>query len=168
MQTERFDRLDGLAAAVDRLGADETRTAREFAVARAKIAAHGLPAPSRAAPVLRARLRQVAALARRGQWPRAAADLAAVEEALSVARRRADGLYEIAAGLLHRRDELRDRLEAYRRKAAAAGLAGDGGLAEDHERARRLLYTAPCDLRASARAVHAYRLALAARLEARR
>ncbi|HTJ40428.1 MAG TPA: hypothetical protein VL738_45105 [Dactylosporangium sp.] len=162
------DRAAALAAAVDRLGTAETGTARAFAVARAKIVAPGLPTPPRVAPVLRARLRQVGALARRRQWPRAVIDFAAVQEAVSAAQRRADGLHEAAAGLLHRRDELRGRLEAYRMKAAAAGLAEDDGLAEDHERALRLLYTAPCDLRASTRAVHTYRLALAGRLEERR
>ncbi|WP_433064144.1 hypothetical protein [Dactylosporangium sp. CS-033363] len=147
-----------LHAAVDGLGVAETAAAREFAVVRAKVAAPGLPTPPRAAPGLRARLRRADAMARRRQWARVAADCAELDEAVTAARRRADELHAAATALLRRRDELRGGLEAYVAHAAAAGLSSG------HERAARLLDTAPCDLRASARAVEAYRSALAARL----
>ncbi|WP_432971278.1 hypothetical protein [Dactylosporangium sp. CA-233914] len=161
-------RSAALHAAVDELAAAENGTAREFAVVRAKIAGSGLPPAPRAAPVLRARLRQVDALARDGQWPTAATGCAAVAEAVTAARQRGLRLRLDAAGLLQRRDELRGRLDAYQVKAAAAGLVEDDGLAAQHERARALLHTAPCDLRESTRAVHAYQAALAMLIEERR
>jgi hypothetical protein len=57
---------------------------------------------------------------------------------------------------------LRGRLEAYRAKAARLGYAEHEELTAVHGRARELLYTAPCDLRAATRAVFAYQQALAA------
>ncbi len=63
-------------------------------------------------------------------------------------------------GLLARRAELRGRLEAYRAKAVARGLAEDARLAGLFAQAHDLLYTAPCDLRAATRAVHAYQTSL--------
>ncbi|MFD0578049.1 hypothetical protein [Dactylosporangium darangshiense] len=155
------DRAAALHAAVDELAVAEAGAAREFAVARAKIAETGLPTPPRATHVLRARLRQVDGYARHRQWPRAVDGYVAVSAALTAARQRTAELRAAAAGLLQRRDELRGRLESYRMKAAAAGFAEDDRLAERHDQARQLLYTAPCDLRAATRAVHAYRAALA-------
>ena len=65
-------------------------------------------------------------------------------------------LRESADGLLARRDELRGRLDAYRAKAAAKGLAENDELTSRYEQARALLFAAPCDLRGSTRAVFAY------------
>jgi len=60
------------------------------------------------------------------------------------------------------RNELRGRLNAYRAKAAARGLAEHPELTTRYARARDLLFTAPCDLRASTRSVHGYQQTLAA------
>ncbi len=50
---------------------------------------------------------------------------------------------------LHRRDELRGRLQAYSAKIAASGRAEDMDLAELVDRARSQLYSAPTDLAAA-------------------
>src|SRR6266545_3950513 len=99
----------------------------------------------------------------RDAYPRQIADdVAALERTATQARQRSDELREAADGLLARRDELRGRLDAYRAKAARLGYAEHDGLTALHTRARELLYTAPCDLRAATRAVFAYQQALAA------
>ena len=63
---------------------------------------------------------------------------------------------------LGRRDELRGLLGAYQAKAARLGAAEDPGLAERYDRARGLLWTAPCDLTAAADAVTGYQQAVLA------
>jgi hypothetical protein len=83
-----------------------------------------------------------------------------VETAVLLARTGAAEQQGLADGLIARRDELRGRLEAYRAKAAARGRAEDERLAGLFTRAHDLLFTAPCDLRAATRAVHAYQSGL--------
>ncbi|RFU38686.1 hypothetical protein DZF91_26365, partial [Actinomadura logoneensis] len=70
---------------------------------------------------------------------------------------------DLAAGLLERREELRGRLGAYRVKAARLGLAEDADLLTIHERARELLWTSPCDLRAATVALSGYQQAVNSR-----
>ncbi len=63
---------------------------------------------------------------------------------------------------MSRRDELRGLLGAYQAKAARLGAAEDPGLTERYDRARGLLWTAPCDLAAAADAVTGYQQAVLA------
>jgi hypothetical protein len=58
------------------------------------------------------------------------------------------------------RAELRGRLDAYRAKVARLGMAEDPVLIERYDQARRLLWTAPCDLGAAERAVRRYQQAV--------
>lgn len=181
----RFDRLDAeLAAAQARL--TELRRLRDGYPARAaelralvdgvaraeeglvqayqrvveKIAEPGLaPLPSSAA-VLRNRLAELDRLRAGGRWNRLAADVSTVEQSAQRAGERAAELRALADGLIERRDELRGRLAAYREKAARYGLAEDEALTSRYEQARVLLFTAPCDLRASTRAVYEYQRSL--------
>ena len=67
-----------------------------------------------------------------------------------------------AAALLGRRDELRGLLDAYQAKAARLGAAEDTELTARYQRARDLLWTAPCDLAAAAAAVTYYQQAILA------
>jgi len=64
--------------------------------------------------------------------------------------------------VLGRREELRGLLGAYQAKAARLGAAEDPGLTERFDRARGLLWTAPCDLAAAADAVTGYQQAVLA------
>ena len=59
-----------------------------------------------------------------------------------------------------RRDELRGLLGADKAKAARLGAAEDAALAERYDRARDLLWTAPCDLAAAEAAVADYQRAV--------
>ncbi|HWD72460.1 MAG TPA: hypothetical protein VG779_08030 [Actinomycetota bacterium] len=63
-------------------------------------------------------------------------------------------------GPLDTRNELRGRLDAYHAKALAIGLAEDEGLTEVYERARTLLFTAPCDVAGAEAAVREYQQGL--------
>jgi hypothetical protein len=94
-------------------------------------------------------------------WRQLATEVSTVEAAVARARVEADQRRALADGLIARRDELRGRLEAYRAKASARGRAEDERLADLFTHAHQLLYTAPCDLRAATRAVHAYQSGLA-------
>jgi hypothetical protein len=126
-----------------------------------------LASVSGAAAVLRARMSTMDGIyqdARGGEpgaWQRLVNDAATLEESARRAIARCAEQVSLANGLIERRDELRGRLSAYRAKAARSGFAEHQGLTELAASAQALLYTAPCDLRASTRAVHAYQQALA-------
>ena len=146
--------LDELAAAEQGVAAAQQR-------ATEKIEQPGLGEVPAAASVLRARVPALDQLALDAQWGQLYADLSTVESSATRGRDRAIELTAVADGLLARRDELRGRLEAYRAKAAARGLAEHEGLSACFTRAHDLLYVAPCDLRAATRAVHEYQQILA-------
>jgi len=158
------DRRAALATALDELAAAEADVARAHGRAAEKIADPALDPVPAAAGTLRGRLADLDALAQRGDWRRLLADMSTVEDSARRARDRARELAGLADGLLARRDELRGRLEAYRAKAAARGLAEDEELSARYTEAHALLFIAPCDLRAATRAVHAFQQALADRL----
>jgi hypothetical protein len=61
---------------------------------------------------------------------------------------------------LDTRNELRGRLDAYHAKALAIGLAEDEQLTQVYERARELLFTAPCDVAGAEAAVREYQQGL--------
>ncbi|MEV4709297.1 hypothetical protein [Actinoplanes sp. NPDC049316] len=112
-------------------------------------------------------LAAIDALAAAGHWSLISPRLAAWTRQ---ARERLAGLEGAAArnaGLLSARDELRGRLGAYEAKAGSRGVAEDPVLAPLAERARGLLYTAPCDLEAARAAVGAYQDAVSALTTAR-
>jgi hypothetical protein len=160
-RTELPERLRALSNAVDDLAAAEAGTARAYETALVKIAQPGLPEPPAAAGRLAARLRAVGR-APGGDWFRLADEVADLDRAVAEARQWAGRLTEAAQGLLERRTELRGRLAAYAAKAASLGYAEHPGLHAHQVRARDLLYTSPCDLAASTRAVVAYQETLAA------
>ena len=64
------------------------------------------------------------------------------------------------------RAELRGRLDAYKAKVARLGFAEDPLLVERYDAARRMLWSAPCDLRAAEAAVLRYQRAAADALAA--
>jgi hypothetical protein len=155
-------RVAELGALLDQVAAAEDHRASAYARAGAKIADPGLPPATATVPVLRARLGELDTLYHGCAWSQLADAADALEAAGTRCRDRAQELRELADGLLARRDELRGRLEAYRAKAAGLGYAEHDALTVAHAKARELLYTAPCDLRAATRAVFAYQQALAA------
>jgi hypothetical protein len=149
-------RVAALGTQLDQLAAAETAVAAAQAVAREKIADPALADPPAATAVLRARLAGLDRLRHERAWGQLADDLSTVEDSVRQAIQHAAQQRELADGLVRRRDELRGRLRAYQAKAARQGFAEHEELGELHRDAERLLYTAPCDLRAGTRAVHAY------------
>ncbi|GAA3884819.1 hypothetical protein GCM10022243_57050 [Saccharothrix violaceirubra] len=95
-------------------------------------------------------------------------DVAQVERTAATSRDRARAVLEQLAGTLERRAELRGRLSAYQAKATRTGHAEDAELSDLHRRARSVLYSAPCDLRAATVAVGRYQRAVLDRTEAGR
>jgi len=154
-------RRTALVSLVDDVAAAEKGVGTAQQRATEKIANPGLGAVPAAAAILRARIPALDQLALDAQWRQLSAGLSTVEASAIRARDRALELTRAADGLLDRRDELRGRLEAYRAKAAARGFAEHEALSGSYTRAHDLLFTAPCDLRASTRAVHEYQQILA-------
>jgi hypothetical protein len=108
------------------------------------------------------RLATLGKLKAAGRWTRLLSEIDVIEEQAASAAERSREAEREAAGLLDRRDELRGLLDAYRARAAQIGGAEDPGLEALHERARGLLWTAPCDLPAASDAVTSFQQAVLA------
>ena len=127
----------------------------------AKIAAEALPAPPSVSG-LAARLASLDTLRAEGRWTRLDSELDLVERQATAVTKGCRDTEQQAVALLDQRDELRGRLDAYRARAAKLGGAEDVGLDAHYDRARDLLWTAPCDLSAAADAVTGYQQAVLA------
>lgn len=141
------------------------RAARDDAVAawqRAaeKIAAAALPPPPAEPADLSVRLAGLGPLMDGGRWPRLASELDLLDRELAAATARFKEAERAAVSALARRDELRGLLGAYKAKAARLGAVEDTALTERYDRARELLWTAPCDLTAAEAAVAGYQQAV--------
>jgi hypothetical protein len=130
--------------------------------AAAKIAVETLPAQPSGMADLTARLADLDTLLAAGRWPRLASELDEIERELAAATASFRDAERTVVGVMGRRDELRGLLGAYQAKAARLGAAEDPGLTERYNRARGLLWTAPCDLTAAADAVTGYQQAVLA------
>ena len=145
------------AVAAVRAAREDAASARERA--EAKIAAAGLPPPADAAG-LEARLAALDKLRAAGRWARLSAELDTIEAKAAAATQRCREAQRAAEALLGRRDELRGLLGAYQAKAARLGAAENTELSTLYSQAQDLLWTAPCDLDASAAAVTRYQRAI--------
>jgi hypothetical protein len=161
VRAQAEQRITDVAAAVAAVGA----AAREAAAARARaaerIVAGELPPVPPDPGILAGRLAGLEPLRAQARWSRLGGELAAIQQEAAAALDRCRDSERAARDLLSRRDELRGLLGAYAAKAAR--LAGpDNALASFHDRARDLLWTAPCDLGAAAAAVTRYQEAIVA------
>jgi len=145
------------AVAAVRAAREDAASARERA--EAKIAAAGLPPPADAAG-LEARLAALDKLRAAGRWARLSAELDTIEAEAAATTQRCREAQQAAEALLGRRDELRGLLGAYQAKAARLGGAENTELSTLYSQAQDLLWTAPCDLDASAAAVTRYQRAI--------
>lgn len=126
-----------------------------------KIAVDKLPVlPDVAA--LADRLATLGKLRAAGRWTRLLSEIDVIDEQAAAAAQTCREAEREAAGLLDRRNELRGLLDAYRARAAKIGGAEDQNLEALHERARSLLWTAPCDLQAASSAVTSFQQAVLA------
>jgi hypothetical protein len=145
------------AVAAVRAAREDAASARERA--EAKIAAASLP-PLADAAGLEARLAALDKLRAAGRWARLSAELDTIAAEAAAATQRCREAQRAAEALLGRRDELRGLLGAYQAKAARLGAAENTELSTLYLQAQDLLWTAPCDLDASAAAVTRYQRAI--------
>ncbi|MEW2266504.1 hypothetical protein ACGF5T_13440 [Streptomyces sp. NPDC047853] len=155
---QRIVRLRDLLSRADRTLA-EARTARGEVLA--KIAATEVPVVSGPPTVLQEQLAAAAEYRRHAQWHRLSPLLESLEEKAEDELLRARESLTAVTAPLAVRAELRGRLDAYKAKVARLGFAEDPELAEKYEKARRMLWSAPCDLRVAGQAVLRYQHAAA-------
>ncbi|MEU8886588.1 hypothetical protein [Streptomyces sp. NPDC048442] len=132
----------------------EARSARGEVLA--KIAASEVPAVSGPPTALQELLATAGDYRRRSQWHRLSPLLDSLErDAEDELLRARESLTAVTAPLAVRA-ELRGRLDAYKAKVARHGMAEDPQLIERYDAARRMLWSAPCDLRVAEQAVLRY------------
>ncbi|MER0245370.1 hypothetical protein AAHZ94_25985 [Streptomyces sp. HSW2009] len=137
----------------------EAREARGEVLA--KIAASDVPAVSGPSTVLHEQLALAADYRRRSQWHRLSPLLESLEQRAEEELHRARESLTAVTAPLAVRAELRGRLDAYRAKVGRHGMVDDPVLVERYDAARRMLWSAPCDLRAAEQAVLRYQQAAA-------
>ncbi|WP_406727509.1 hypothetical protein WJ438_26875 [Streptomyces sp. GD-15H] len=155
---KRIVRLRDVLSRADRTLA-EARTARGEVLA--KIAATEVPVVSGPPTVLQEQLAAAAEYRRHAQWHRLSPLLESLEQKAEDELERARESLTAVTAPLAIRAELRGRLDAYKAKVSRHGLAEDAVLVERYERARRMLWSAPCDLRVAREAVLRYQHAVA-------
>ncbi|MFJ4937241.1 hypothetical protein ACIP8U_25770 [Streptomyces pseudovenezuelae] len=148
------------------------RTLAEARIARgevlAKIAATEVPVVSGPPTALQEQLATAAEYRRHAQWHRLSPLLESLEQKAEDELLRARESLTAVTAPLAVRAELRGRLDAYKAKVARHGLAEDPFLIERYDAARRMLWSAPCDLRVADQAVLRYQHAVAELLTAPR
>ncbi|MCX4700677.1 hypothetical protein [Streptomyces sp. NBC_01373] len=148
------------------------RTLAEARIARgevlAKIAATEVPVVSGPPTVLQEQLATAAEYRRHAQWHRLSPLLESLEQKAEDELLRARESLTAVTQPLAVRAELRGRLDAYKAKVSRHGLAEDPFLVERYDAARRMLWSAPCDLRVAEQAVLRYQHAAAELLAAPR
>ncbi|WP_254897986.1 hypothetical protein [Kitasatospora sp. NA04385] len=160
LRDESHERLQQVADLLQRADLTLAEARRARGEVLAKIAATEVPAVPGPHSALREAIGQAVGFQQTGQWHRLGPLLDALEDAAAKELGRArQALTEVAQPLAVRA-ELRGRLEAYKAMAARFGLAEDPEVVERFEKARWLLWSAPCDLRAAAEAVGRFQQAL--------
>ncbi|GAB7033481.1 hypothetical protein JCM4914_49420 [Streptomyces platensis subsp. malvinus] len=154
----RLMRLRDVLSRADRT-LTEARQARGEVLA--KIAASEVPAVSGPSTALHEQLAAAAEYRRRAQWHRLSPLLDSLEERAEDELQRARESLTAVTAPLAVRAELRGRLDSCRARLARHGLAEDPLLVERYDLARRMLWSAPCDLRAAEQAVWRYQQAAA-------
>lgn len=155
---KRIVKLRDILSRADRTLA-EARTARGEVLA--KIAATEVPVVGGPPTVLQEQLAAAAEYRRQAQWHRLSPLLESLEQKAEDELLRARESLTAVTAPLAVRAELRGRLDAYKAKVARHGFAEDTLLVERYEKARRMLWSAPCDLRAAEQAVLRYQHAAA-------
>ena len=162
---QRLMRLRDVLSRADRTLA-EARTARGEVLA--KIAATEVPVVGGPPTVLQEQVAAASEFRRHGQWHRLSPLLESLERKAEDELLRARESLTAVTAPLAVRAELRGRLDAYKAKVARHGLAEDPFLIERYDAARRMLWSAPCDLRVAEQAVLRYQQAVAELLAAPR
>lgn len=153
---QRLAQLRDLLSRADRTLA-EAREARGEVLA--KIAASEVPAVSGPPTELHEELASAVEYRRRSQWHRLSPLLESLEQRAEEELDRARAELSAVTAPLAVRAELRGRLDAYKAKLTQHGMGRDQFLAERYDVARRMLWSAPCDLRVAEEAVLRYQQA---------
>lgn len=154
----RLGRLRDVLSRADRT-LSEARSARGEVLA--KIAASEVPAVSGPPTALQEQLALASEYRRHAQWHRLSPLLESLEQKAEDELLRARESLTAVTAPLAVRAELRGRLDAYKAKVARLGHAEDPLLVERYDAARRMLWSAPCDLRVAEQAVLRYQQAAA-------
>jgi len=160
LRDDADERLEGVGETLARADATLAEARRARGEVLAKIASTEVPAVPGPASAMRERLAQADQLRRHGQWHRLGPLLDTLEGAAQRELERARESLTAVTAPLAIRAELRGRLDAYKAMAARRGVAEDPELIERYDQARRMLWSAPCDLRAAEYAVRRYQQAL--------
>jgi hypothetical protein len=160
LRDDADERLEGVSDLLARADATLAEARRARGEVLAKIAATEVPAVPGPASALRERLAQADQWRRHGQWHRLGPLLDTLEGAAQRELLRARESLTSVTAPLALRAELRGRLDAYKAMGARLGVAEDPELIEHYDQARRMLWSAPCDLRAAEHAVRRYQQAL--------
>ncbi|MGW3119087.1 hypothetical protein ACWDBW_18410 [Streptomyces sp. NPDC001107] len=155
---QRLVKLRDVLSRADRTLA-EARNARGEVLA--KIAATEVPVVSGPPTALQEQLATAAEYRRHAQWHRLSPLLESLEQKAEDELLRARESLTAVTAPLAVRAELRGRLDAYKAKVARLGYAEDPFLIERYDAARRMLWSAPCDLRVAEQAVLRYQQAAA-------
>jgi hypothetical protein len=141
--------------ALERLGSlrSELRAAQQELMV--KISVPGAPPPALDDDPER-ELSEIAALAQRGAWSQARAELDAWTERIALRRDEAERLLRASRVPIEARNQLRALLDAYQVKAKRLGVLEDPEVADAYTRAQAALYNAPTDLNMAAQLVRAY------------
>ncbi|MEU1288360.1 hypothetical protein [Kitasatospora sp. NPDC005856] len=160
LRDEAEERLQGVGDLLQRADATLAEARRARGEVLAKIASSDVPAVPGPASALRERIVAALDLRQAGQWGRLAPLLDTLEDAAAKELTRArQSLTEVTQPLAVRA-ELRGRLDAYKAMAARLRVSEDPEVIERYEKARWLLWSAPCDLRAAAAAVARFQQSL--------
>ncbi|TGB09239.1 hypothetical protein [Streptomyces sp. MZ04] len=154
----RLGRLRDVLSRADRTLA-EARSARGEVLA--KIAASEVPAVSGPPTALQEQLAMASDYRRHAQWHRLSPLLESLEQKAEDELLRARESLTAVTQPLAVRAELRGRLDAYKAKVGRLGFSEDPLLIERYDAARRMLWSAPCDLRVAEQAVLRYQQAAA-------
>ncbi|QMU68087.1 hypothetical protein [Streptacidiphilus sp. P02-A3a] len=160
LRDDADERLEGVGDLLARADATLAEARRARGEVLAKIASTEVPAVPGPASALRERLSQADQLRRHGQWHRLGPLLDTLEGAAQRELLRARESLTAVTAPLALRAELRGRLDAYKAMGARLGVSEDPELIERYDQARRMLWSAPCDLRAAEHAVRRYQQAL--------
>ena len=154
--SERFEaRILEARAALQQLGSlnNEVREARHELLVKISVpSAPPLPPDDD----VERELSQIAALAQRGAWSRARAELDAWTERIALRQDEAQRLLRASRIPIEARNQLRALLDAYQVKAKRLGMVEETDVADAYTRAQAALYNAPTDLNVAAQLVRAY------------
>ncbi|MFI7700122.1 hypothetical protein [Nonomuraea sp. NPDC049480] len=151
-------RREDLVAALDRVRAAESEARLAHGAVVVKIALPPQAQPRSRVDALAAALDALDVSA--DSWVQRAKRLAGLENDARRAAEQAQATARALYGLVGRRDELRGRLGACQVMAVRKGMAEDPAATALFDRARALLWTAPCDLTKAAAAVEDYQRAI--------